>query len=175
MTVNTKTAPGRRDLRFDSYDELLSDAQKLADGEVMLVGNWTLGQIFQHLATAYNGSIDGLNFKVSWIIKVMARLLMKKKFLYGQMPSGFQIPEKNRAEFVPEDSTSIETALAALKAAVHRLQTESQRVVHPVLGELSRDEWDNWHWRHAEMHMSFAVPVTENASDREAAATGGEK
>ena len=161
MTVDTKTVGGRRELHFESYDALLADAQQLADGEVRLVGNSSLGQIFQHLAVAYEGSIDGLDFKVPWFIKFMARAFMKKKFLYGQLPSGFQIPPENRTKFVADESTSTEAGLASLKSAVHRLQTEAQRVPHPVLGEITRDEWDNWHWRHAEMHMSFAVPVEQ--------------
>ena len=161
MTIDTKSATGRRKVRFDPYDALMDDARRLADGPTKMVGNWSLGQIFQHLAVAYNGSIDGLPFHVPWYIKVMARLFMRKKFLYGQMPSGFQIPEQNRAQFVAEVSTTTQAGLAALQAAVTRLRNESHRVPHPVFGEMTREEWDNWHWRHAELHLSFAVPENE--------------
>ena len=158
MTVNTKTAAGRRELHFDSYEAMLADAQSLANGEVQMVGNWSLGQIFKHLSVAYNGSIDGLEFSVPWFVKIMARLFMKKKFLYGKLPSGFQIPKEHQGKFVADDSTSTEEGLAALQAAVQRLQTEDHRVTHPVLGKLTNEEWDNFHLRHAEMHLSFAVP-----------------
>lgn len=164
MTVDTKTVDGRREVHFDSYEQLLADAQRLSNGEPQLVGNWSLGQIFQHLAVAYTGSIDGLDFKVPWYIKFMARTFMKKKFLYGKLPSGFQIPEENRKKFVADESTSTEAGLNALKDAVVRLQTETARVPHPVLGNITNEEWDNWHWRHAEMHMSFAIPAEEAAA-----------
>ena len=58
MTVDTKKVTQRREVRYDSYDDLLSDAEHLASGDVQTVGNWTLGQIFQHLAKTLNSSID---------------------------------------------------------------------------------------------------------------------
>lgn len=160
MAVDTKTAQGRRQVHYDSYDDLLADAERLAGGEVTMVGNWTLGQIFQHLAVAYNGAIDGLPFSVPWFVKFMARTFMKKRFLYKGMPSGFQIPDKHRGHFVADETTTTEDGLAALRAAVERLKTESHREPHPVFGELTRQEWDSFNLRHAELHMSFAVPAS---------------
>ncbi len=42
--------------------------------------------------------------------------------------------------------------------AVARIQLDTERSRHPVFGELSLDEWDSLHLRHAELHMSFLVP-----------------
>lgn len=164
MGVDTKTAAGRRQLRFNSYDDLLADAQMLAKSDVKMVGNWSLGQIFKHLAVAYAGSIDGMHFTVPFYVKIVARVFMKKKFLYGKIPSGFQIPQKHRGHFVAAETTTTEEGWAALQTAVERLKTESHREPHPVFGELSNQEWDNFHLRHAEMHMSFAVPVADAAA-----------
>jgi hypothetical protein len=158
MTVDTKHATGRRELHFNSYEDVIADAEKLAAGDVTMVGNWSLGQIFKHLAIAYTGSIDGLPFNAPWFVKMMARMFMKKKFLYKSLPSGFQIPDKQRDHLVANDAISTDEGLVALKDAVARLQTESHRVLHPVFSKLTNEEWDNFHWRHAEMHMSFAAP-----------------
>jgi hypothetical protein len=53
MAVETKKVTGRRDISYSSYDELLADAQSVAASDnVKMVGNWSLAQIFQHLAAA---------------------------------------------------------------------------------------------------------------------------
>ncbi len=46
-----------------------------------------------------------------------------------------------------------------LRQAIHRLQTEEKRAPNPVLGKLTREEWDRLHCRHAELHLSFLVPI----------------
>ncbi|MBX9787841.1 MAG: DUF1569 domain-containing protein [Pirellulales bacterium] len=35
---------------------------------------------------------------------------------------------------------------------------ETRRVPHPVIGRLSVDQWNRFHLRHAELHLSFFVP-----------------
>jgi len=157
MTVNTKTVTGRRDVHYDSLDDLLADAESLAAGDVRMVGNWSLGKIYGHLARSFNCSIDGFPFTFPWPMRVLARLLMKKRFLMKTVPSGFQIPKKNRADFIP-DSDDVQTGLAELREAVQRQKSETHRVPHPVLGKFTNEEWEQFHCRHAEMHMSFAVP-----------------
>lgn len=82
MTVNTKSVAGRRAVRYASYDELLSDAERIAaSNSVQTLGNWTPGQIFKHLADALESSIDGSGFVLPWPIRVVFTLLMKRKYL----------------------------------------------------------------------------------------------
>ena len=69
MTVDTKKVAQRREVHYDSYDDLLADAERLVSGDVQTVGNWTLGQIFKHLAQTLNSSIDGTNMKFPWLMK----------------------------------------------------------------------------------------------------------
>ncbi len=67
---------------------------------------------------------------------------------------------KSGGKFVPGD-TSDEDGVQMLEKAIHRMQTESSRVDHPLLGKLTGDEWTQFHLRHAEMHMSFLVTEDE--------------
>ena len=158
MTVDTKKVSARRELHYDSFDDLLNDADRLANGDVQTLGNWTLGQIFKHLAQTIDSSIDGTDMKFPWIMKKIFGLLMnKEKMLNNPVPPGFKIPKKGEAQFSPDPSSSTEEGLAALRAAIDRCRTETSRAEHPALGELTREEWDKMHLRHAELHMSFAV------------------
>ena len=62
-TVNTAKVTGRRQLSFQSYDELLADLDRFGSGSVRQLGDWWPGQNCRHLATVYNNSIDGFTLK----------------------------------------------------------------------------------------------------------------
>ncbi len=156
MPVNTAKVEGRRKLDFASLEEVLADADRLGSGPVKVLGNWSAGQIFRHLALTCNGSIDGIPMTLPWYFRLMARIF-KKKLLAGPMPAGFSLPSKG-AEALAPPLTSTEEGLADLHAAVARLQQEPHRARHPAFGELSREEWDKIHLHHASLHMSFLVP-----------------
>jgi hypothetical protein len=150
MSVNTKKVEGRRNVRYASLDELLADAQRFATGNAKTLGNWSPGQIYEHLARSLDSSIDGFDMSFPAPLRWMMSLFMKKKFLTKELPPGFKSPDK----YVP-DETPVEEGLAALTKAIGRQKQESHRVPHPGFGKLSLDEWNDFHLRHAEMHMSF--------------------
>jgi hypothetical protein len=112
-----------------------------------------MGQIFQHLANAFNGSIDGFPQAFPWLMRVLARIF-KKKLIGGAMPAGIKMPAK-LAEVVMPEPTSTETGLANLHTAVSRLKQNPHRAPHPVFGEITNEEWNTVHLKHASLHMSF--------------------
>jgi hypothetical protein len=158
VTVNTAKVTGRRKVRYDSYNDLLRDAERLAAGKVRPLGNWSYGQVLEHLSRAMNAAIDGADYQVSWFIRLVAKLFFKNRALKGPMPAGFKLPSNAAKALVPEQSIDNEAALAMLRQAVHRMTHDTHRAPNVVFGELSLDEWDKLHLRHAEMHMSFLVP-----------------
>jgi len=159
MTVDTKTVSGRRTVHYSTYDDILADAERLAAGPVKTVGNWSYGQILEHLATSFNSSIDGIPMKPPIAIALIARWFMKKRFLTKPLPSGYKIPPDSESHFLPAESAEVEAGIGALRAALERCKTESKRCKHPLLGNLTLDEWEQWGARHAEMHMSFVLPA----------------
>jgi Protein of unknown function (DUF1569) len=156
MAVNTAKVEGRRRVDYASFDAVLADADWVSSGSVKVLGNWSAGQIFRHLATAYNGSIDGFAMTFPWYFKLMAKAF-KQKLINGAMPAGFNLPRKGAEELAPEP-TSTEEGLELLRSAVARLQNEPHRAAHPMFGEITREEWDKIHLHHASLHMSFIVP-----------------
>jgi hypothetical protein len=156
MSVDTAKVTGRRKLNYTSLDDILADAERLNSGPVQTLGNWTPGQIYKHLATAFNGSIDGFPDAFPWYLRFMAKLF-KKRILAGEMPPGFKLPPEFAKAVLPEP-TAADVGLAELRAAVARLKQESRRAKHPVFGEITREEWDRIHFMHANLHMSFLVP-----------------
>jgi Protein of unknown function (DUF1569) len=156
MPVNTAKVEGRRKLDYASFEELLADADRLGAGPVKALGNWSAGQIFQHLALAFNGSIDGFTMSFPWYFRLMAKIF-KKKLLAGPMPAGFNLPTEGGKALLPPP-ISTEEGLADLHAAVARLEREPHRARHPMFGDLPKEQWDKLHLKHASLHMSFLVP-----------------
>ena len=115
MTVETKRVKDRREVHYQSFDDLLADAELLAAGEVRALGNWSLGQIYWHLAKSLNSSIDGAGFSLPAPVRFALKLLAKRRFLTKSLPAGF----KTVGAFEPPE-TSTEEGLAALRAAIHR-------------------------------------------------------
>ena len=161
MAINTGKVKDRRTLQFTTIEEILDDAEGLAKGKVQTLGNWSPGQIFKHVSIIMNQSIDGSPLKLSWMLRLLGKL-MKRRFLGGPMPPGFQLPASSAAVLVPPP-TSFEEGLQCLRSAVHRLQTETTRAPSPFLGKMSLDEWNVLHCRHASLHLSFIVPVEATA------------
>jgi hypothetical protein len=156
MPVNTAKVTGRRKVEYASFDELLADADRIGTGSAEALGNWSAGQIFRHLAAAYNSSIDGFTMVFPWYVRVLGKIF-RNKLVSGAMPPGLKLPNEG-SETLRPGPTSTEEGLAELHAAVVRLQREPRRASHPVFGTMSKEEWDKVHLKHASLHMSFLVP-----------------
>ncbi|HET6878978.1 MAG TPA: DUF1569 domain-containing protein [Pirellulales bacterium] len=156
-SINTKSVEGRRKLRFNRLDDVVADAEKLvASPDTRMLGNWPLDPLLMHLSTAINHSIDGISAKAPWFIR-MAAPLFKRRLLTQGMSPGFQLPKRVEPGFFPA-AGSPQAALECLRAAVARTRNEQMTSRHPVLGKLTNEEWTQLHLRHAELHLSFAVP-----------------
>ena len=150
--INTKHVEGRRKVRYESLDDFLADARRVASSDVRMLGNWTPGQIYKHLAKSMNCSIDGFEKLMPPPMRWMLSFFMKKKFLNDSIPTGF----KTSSDFIFGES-SAEEGLADLEKAIDRLKNESKRSLHPGFGKITNEEWNKFHLRHAEEHMSFLV------------------
>jgi hypothetical protein len=62
------------------------------------------------------------------------------------------------AQPVAKSTITAQEALEQLRKAVARLRAEKMTARHPVFGRITHDEWARLHLRHAELHLSFAVP-----------------
>jgi Protein of unknown function (DUF1569) len=155
MAVDTRNTKGRRTLHFDNYQQLLDEVHTLAAVPTRQLGNWSLGQILQHLAKAMNMAIDGPPFKVAFILRVLGPFF-KNRVISRPMSSGFRLP-KNGAVLIPTEC-DVAAGVAEIEKAVTRLEQTSERKPHFVFGPMTREEWDQLQFRHAEMHLSFITP-----------------
>ena len=157
MSVKTGKVAGRRSLDYASFEELLADAEKMSSVPVKTLGNWSAGQIFRHLAISFNGAIDGLPITFPWHMRLMVKIF-KKKLLNMAMPAGYQMKPEN-AKITEPGPTTAEDGLGELRAAVVRLKSNPHRARHPLMGDLTYEQWDKIMLKHASLHMSFLVPA----------------
>lgn len=158
--IDTKKAD-RRDLTLGSLADLSAELDRLeaahAAGTLTTTGNWTAGQIFEHLAVLPECALDGFPpGKVPLPMRLFAQLLFKRKAVTGHPPPpGFKIPA-GADHFNPGESTSFEDGLARLRAVLSRLDA-GERMTHPspLFGTLTHDQWVNLNLGHCSMHLSF--------------------
>src|SRR5262245_58687809 len=95
--IDTSKVKGRRTVRYESYDDLLADAERMAGTEFHTLGNWSLGQICKHLARSIDMMIDGPLFLLPAPIRLVMSWTIKKRMLRQTVPAGFRLPKKGQA------------------------------------------------------------------------------
>lgn len=151
------TDPDSASLRFESLPEILRHVEGCGRGPVETTGNWSAGQIVQHIAEAIAHSIDGYDVKASATHRARSRL-MKSRFLRKGFPTGITLPDE-MSHLLPDDDAGWDAAVANLRAEVERAETVTLAADHPFLGKLSDAEWRQFHCRHAELHFGFLRPA----------------
>src|SRR5688572_24160357 len=115
----------RRELRFDSLDDVVRDAERLLAGGYDKVGNWSLAQCCGHLAAWFRYQMDGfppaplLLRPVFWLFRNTVGPSMARKMLAGgKMREGLQtIPQS-----VMQPGGDDAAAVAELRDTVRRWQ-----------------------------------------------------
>jgi hypothetical protein len=160
MTVDTGKVQDRRALKFDSLQEILDDVERLNQGPMRTLGNWSGGQILRHLTIALNASVDGVSMHVPLHMRIFGRMISGWILKKG-MSAGFLLKGPAADALVPPPTTW-EEGLAGFRKAIGRLQADPHRAPrHPLLGPLAPGQWDRLHCRHAELHLSFLIPASE--------------
>lgn len=151
------SSPARRQLSFRTLEDILAEGERLSQSRVQSVGDWSLGQILDHLATWMEFSIDGVPARIAWPLRVVLRPF-RKQILRRPMPAGFRWPADADPRLVPQGPVSDSEGLEHLRRAIARLRAEPTRAPSPLLGKLTPEEWEQLHLRHAEHHLSFVLP-----------------
>jgi hypothetical protein len=147
--------PGRRTLRYESFDEVMPDVERLLAGH-RTVGSWSLARICNHLAAVLRRHVD---LPASAVFDPGDRVSEEQKrlvFETGVLPEGIGAPPGVVAEAVGgerEEAEGLRAAMAYYRAS------PGPAIPHRILGPLTREEWDRFELIHLAHHLSFAVPT----------------
>lgn len=147
---------GRRALEITRLDELMPEVDRLLVGHTT-VGNWSLGQICNHLAGTFTGSVEGFAARAPWVFRATLGRVIKKKVLAEKtIRPGIKLPD----QFVPKPGLDARAEAEALRAAIaYYLAHPETRALHPFFGPMTAGEWDRIHCIHGAHHLSFAIPA----------------
>lgn len=157
MGVDSRRVIGRRKLRFQNLNQIVEDAGALvADPHAATLGNWSLDHLLSHLAVSIEGSLDGIDARAPWFVRLFAPLI-KSRALDGGITPGVRVPKELEARSFPAGGSPA-AALERLRKAVARANAGKMTARHPFFGPLTHEEWLKFHLRHAELHLGFVVP-----------------
>jgi uncharacterized protein DUF1569 len=158
--IDTSKLADRRILRFESIDDCLDEANRLAPshrrGQCKQLGNWTLGQTFGHLATWAEYSYSPCPIKAPWFVRFFMGF-KRSSYIYGPMKPGIRIPRVDNGTLGTEP-IEMEEGLQRFMKAFERLRRETPTCPSPVFGMMTRQEAQAMNQRHAELHFGFFVP-----------------
>ncbi|MBT8486176.1 MAG: DUF1569 domain-containing protein [Phycisphaerales bacterium] len=153
---------GRRELRFDTLEEAVRDAENLLASGYDRVGEWDLAQCCDHLAAVMQYPIDGFpafRFPVNaacWLLRhTVAPGQIRKVLARGVWRAGSPTDKRT----IPAAGGDDAAAVTRLDAAVGRLLThEGPLHASPLFGMLDRDTLVKLHRIHTAHHLSFLLP-----------------
>jgi hypothetical protein len=144
----------RRELSFESLDDVRSDLDRLLAGHVT-VGNWSLGQILYHLRAAFEVPLEG--DPTPGEMTRAHDVIRRRFFSLGRFPEGRDVPNER---FLPTDNLDDRAEADSFRNAVSRFERSTGPYqLHPGLGPLTKDEWRRFHLIHCAHHLSFVLPT----------------
>ncbi len=167
MAINTKKVTGTRDLRFNSLDEILAEAEVIDPATATTLGNWTAAQIVEHVARFMTASRTGFpaDMKPPLFLRVPFTLL-RGLVVHRKPPRGVKMPRQMVDAFVPPAETNWDDALSHLRSEVNAINNgERFTRPSPLFGKLSHEQWLKLHCGHAAMHMGYILPAKAAASE----------
>jgi hypothetical protein len=155
------TTATRRELRFDSLDDVVRDAEALLAKGYDKAGNWDLAQVCGHLADWLTYPVAGFP-KAPLPIRVMLRLVratlgrkMFEKYLREGMPAG----KPTMPQSVHPAGGDPVAAVAPLREAARTFQAHpGEYLPSPLFGRLDRGDATRLQLAHAAHHLSFLIP-----------------
>ena len=146
----------RRPLQFAGIDEIMPEVDRLLQGN-KTVGQWTFGQICDHLATVNRAVVDApAEPKPDPSTRVsdeMKRQVFATGLLFENMPMPGDLT-------TPKDVERTEAVNRLRDATAHYQASPGPVIDHPFYGPLSKEEWDRVVCIHSAHHLSFVIPET---------------
>jgi hypothetical protein len=148
----------RRELRLDGLDDALSECARLLEVGYRQTGNWTLGQMCQHLRLTIEANMHGYPTWMNIVglpLRPMLRAFALPRLLAGNSIGGI----RTAGMFVPPADLDDRTEVRRLEACVGEFEKHADPLQpHPGFGRMTHEEFDRFHAAHAAHHLSFLIP-----------------
>ncbi len=159
--IDTRTVR-RRPVSYASLADFARDLDcieaSFRAGALSKLGNHEPGAILLHLGIAMRYSFNGFPSAAPLPLRVLGRLL-KRRILSKPFKPGLRLRPDAEKHAWTED-VSFDESLDLLRGEISRAAAldAAPNCPHPFFGPMTPGEWQNYHLRHAELHMSFLDP-----------------
>lgn len=151
-------AAEHRKLRFESMEDAMAEAERLAASETRTTGHYSLGQIFEHLARTFEITLGERKMPpVALPMRILSRMI--RPMVLRKATTGFKLPSKAQSVLWPSEPVSTEQGLAHLREAYGKFKSSPQLPKHVFFGSMTRQQHDALQCRHFEGHLGFVHPV----------------
>lgn len=148
----------RRRLDFRSWDDLLADADRLADRGYDRAGKWSLAQVLDHVGAGLRVALTGPTRRMPWVMRMSARsfaLPIMRSCRW--IPAGIPAPTWWQPQ-VPADADDA-AAVARFRAEVQAFRAHRGPYhPHPAFDRIDRESYEDLMLIHASHHLGFLVP-----------------
>ena len=146
----------RRPLAFASLDRVMPDVDRLLEGHTT-VGDWSLGQICNHLTQSLTWTVEGFPKLTPWFVrKTIGPLLLRRILRTGRFPDSIKLPNA----YLPKPGLDDRAEAEALRAALWHFASHSAPLSdHPMAGAISQADWERFHCIHCAHHLGFVLPI----------------
>lgn len=147
-----------RMLKFDRLDDVMPEVDRLLEGYER-GGNWSLGQICQHLALTMQHSVEGWPWQAPWLVRrTLGRVMLRNVLRRGAMPEG--VPLRWLRVLTPASEPDDRAEAEVLRGTLRYYEgLNALFPEHPVFGRLNQEEWSRLHAIHCSHHLGFVRPV----------------
>jgi hypothetical protein len=145
----------RRTLNFATLDRVMPEVDRLLQGHETL-GQWSLGQVCNHLAATFTYSVEGFPGHAPWIVRqTIGAVARRNVFKTGRLPAWLKLP----AKFAPKPGLDARAEAEALRASLQFYAAhQGPLAIHPLMGRLTREQWTRLHGIHCAHHLGFLSP-----------------
>lgn len=163
----TKLRNTRRELKFEQLTEVLGECSRLLGSGYTRTGNWTLGQMCQHLRLTMCANMYGYPKWMSALglpLRPILRAFALPHLLDGRSISGV----RTAGMFIPPGGLDDREEFRLFAACVREFEVHTAPLhPHPGFGRMTHGEFNRFHAAHAAHHLSFLIPcvVTSNSQD----------
>ncbi len=145
--------PARPDLKFNTVDEMIADAQALRAGPYDRAGQWDLAMILDHLAKAMGGPFAAGGKNLPWPAARIGRFVMHR-FAQRTTYPAIQFPAPKSMK--PTTGIALEPAFAEFLTAARQVQAASGETIQwPPFGAMPLEDFRKIQLLHGAHHLSF--------------------
>ncbi|QEG00718.1 hypothetical protein Mal15_47900 [Stieleria maiorica] len=152
-------AAEHRKLRFGSMEEAMAEAERLAASTTRTTGQFSLGQILEHLARTLEVALHQRAMPPAALpMRLLSRLI--RPMVLRKASTGFKLPSKAQNVLWPSEAVSTEDGLEHLRQAYRKFMSADQIPKHVFFGNMTRQQHEALQCRHFEGHLGFVHPVS---------------